>query len=136
MAPAIGEMVSACFYDNELKTGVIEPFDKPYQEDMVRVVPNIYFNSSVQELRSTVAWVDTSEKYSDGVGTTFYNKHEARKIMALLEKIHSDEQLLKELKTDQSQMSHLSVLFVCTVSKNDIYVSNLIQSHGMKNLDP
>jgi hypothetical protein len=42
MAPAIGEMVSACFYDNELKTGVIEPFDKPYQEDMVRVVPNIY----------------------------------------------------------------------------------------------
>jgi hypothetical protein len=70
---------------------VIEPFDKPYQEDMVRVVPNIYFNSSVQELRSTVTWVDTSEKYSDGVGTTSLTNMKLVAIMALLEKIHSDE---------------------------------------------
>lgn len=71
MAPAIGEMVSACFYDKELVTGVIEPLGKPYQEKMVRVVPNIYQHCSVQELRSTVTWVDTSDKFSDGVGTTF-----------------------------------------------------------------
>lgn len=127
MAPAIGKMVSACFYDNELKTGVIEPFDKPYQEDMVRVVPNIYFNSSVQELRSTVAWVDTSEKYSDGVGTTFYNKHEARKIMALLEKIHSDEQLLKELK-DRSKPNEPSIGIICMYGEQKRYLRKQFNS--------
>ena len=98
MAPAIGEMVSACFYDDELNTGVIEPLGHSHHKDMVRMVPHIYQQSTVKELRSTVTWVDTSEKFSDAVGTTFFNKHEARKIIDLLERIHADEQLLKELK--------------------------------------
>ena len=112
MAPAIGEMVSACFYDDELNTGVIEPLGHSHQKDMVRMVPHIYQQSTVKELRSTVTWVDTSEKFSDGVGTTFFNKHEARKIIDLLERIHADEQLLKELK-DRSKPNEPPIGIIC-----------------------
>jgi len=127
MAPAIGEMVSACFYDEELVTGVIEPLGKPYQEKMVRVVPNIYQHCSVQELRSTVTWVDTSEKFSDGVGTTFFNKHEARKIIGLLEKIHADEELLKELK-ERSKPNEPPIGIICMYGEQKRYLRKQFNS--------
>lgn len=127
MAPAIGEMVSACFYDKELVTGVIEPLGKPYQEKMVRVVPNIYQHCSVQELRSTVTWVDTSEKFSDGVGTTFFNKHEARKIISLLEKIHADEELLKELK-ERSKPNEPPIGIICMYGEQKRYLRKQFNS--------
>ena len=127
MAPAIGNMVSACFYENELRTGVIEPFYEPYKEDMVREVPNIYLPSSVQELRSTVTWVDTSEKFSDGIGTTFFNKHEARKIMSLLERIHSDAQLLKELK-DRSKPNEPPIGIICMYGEQKRYLRKQFNS--------
>ncbi|MEQ1278043.1 AAA domain-containing protein [Acinetobacter soli] len=112
MAPAIGEMVSACFYDDELNTGVIELLGHSQHKDMVRMVPHIYQQSTVKELRSTVTWVDTSEKFSDGVGTTFFNRHEARKIIDLLERIHADKQLLKELK-DISKLNEPPIGIIC-----------------------
>ncbi len=127
MAPAIGEMVSACFYDEELVTGVIEPLGKPYQEKMVRIVPNIYQHCSVQELRSTVTWVDTSEKFSDGVGTTFFNKHEARKIIGLLEKIHADEELLKELK-ERSKPNEPPIGIICMYGEQKRYLRKQFNS--------
>ncbi|EHU3061883.1 AAA domain-containing protein [Acinetobacter baumannii] len=127
MAPAIGEMVSACFYDKELVTGVIEPLGKPYQEKMVRVVPNIYQHCSVQELRSTVTWVDTSDKFSDGVGTTFFNKHEARKIIGLLEKIYADEELLKELR-ERSKPNEPPIGIICMYGEQKRYLRKQFNS--------
>ena len=127
MAPAIGEMVSSCFYDKELVTGVIEPLGKPYQEKMVRVVPNIYQHCSVQELRSTVTWVDTSEKFSDGVGTTFFNKHEARKIIGLLEKIYADEELLKELR-ERSKPNEPPIGIICMYGEQKRYLRKQFNS--------
>ena len=127
MAPAIGEMVSACFYDKELVTGVIEPLGKPYQEKMVRVVPNIYQHCSVQELRSTVTWVDTSDKFSDGVGTTFFNKHESRKIIGLLEKIYADEELLKELR-ERSKPNEPPIGIICMYGEQKRYLRKQFNS--------
>lgn len=127
MAPAIGEMVSACFYGKELVTGVIEPLGKPYKDKMVRVVPNIYQHCSVQELRSTVTWVDTSEKFSDAVGTTFFNKHEARKIIDLLEKIHADEELLKELK-ERSKPNEPPIGIICMYGEQKRYLRKQFNS--------
>lgn len=127
MAPAIGEMVSACFYGKELVTGVIEPLGKPYKDEMVRVVPNIYQHCSVQELRSTVTWVDTSEKFSDAVGTTFFNKHEARKIIDLLEKIHADEELLKELK-ERSKPNEPPIGIICMYGEQKRYLRKQFNS--------
>jgi superfamily I DNA and/or RNA helicase len=120
-------MVSACFYDKELVTGVIEPLGKPYQEKMVRVVPNIYQHCSVQELRSTVTWVDTSDKFSDGVGTTFFNKHEARKIIGLLEKIYADEELLKELR-ERSKPNEPPIGIICMYGEQKRYLRKQFNS--------
>lgn len=98
MAPAIGQLVSDCFYEGELLTGVIEPYDEEYDEKLVRVVPNIYQSEIAHELNTTVTWVDTSDAYSEDKGGSFYNKHEARKIIGLLERIQSDHKLVGNLK--------------------------------------
>jgi superfamily I DNA and/or RNA helicase len=94
---------------------------------MVRVVPNIYQHCSVQELRSTVTWVDTSKKFSDGVGTTFFNKHEARKIIDLLEKIHTDEELLKELK-ERSKPNEPPIGIICMYGEQKRYLRKQFNS--------
>lgn len=127
MAPAIGEMVSHCFYDDELHSGVIEPLDQPYNGELVRIVPNIYQKSRIQELHSTVTWVDTSQEYSDGKGTTFYNKHEARKIINLLKRISSDEALVRELRK-MSKPNEPPIGVICMYGEQKRHLRNQFNS--------
>ena len=101
MAPAIGNLVSDCFYEGKLQTAVCEPpFDK--KDNSKRVVPSIYHSNKVKELQSTVTWVDTGgkgafhQKISDEK-TSLYNPHELNEIMNFLRRIDSDPALLERV---------------------------------------
>ncbi|MFI8145043.1 AAA domain-containing protein [Acinetobacter sp. ABJ_C5_2] len=101
MAPAIGYLVSDCFYNGKLQTAVCEPpFDK--KDNAKRVVPSIYYSNKVKELQSTVTWVDTGgkgafhRKISDEK-TSLYNPHELNEILNFLRRIDSDPALLQRV---------------------------------------
>ena len=86
MAPAIGSIVSYCFYDGLLKNGKQE-------ED----IPNIY-NSVPQEIEACVNWLDTSSMpnphhESEPNGSSF-NRVEISVIIKLLQDLQNDEELL------------------------------------------
>ncbi|WP_018651086.1 AAA domain-containing protein [Actinobacillus capsulatus] len=83
MAPAIGSLVSACFYENVLENGKTD-----------NDVPDIYFRLP-EKLKSCVTWLDTSslpnsyhEKAKNG---SLSNRAEAEVIIGLLQDLENDE---------------------------------------------
>ncbi len=79
MAPAIGSMVSACFYEGELENGKTE-----------QDIANIYQTLPI-ELQSQVTWLDTSSLpnayHTKNSAGSFSNDAEAKVIINLLKKI-------------------------------------------------
>ena len=86
MAPAIGNLVSYCFYDGLLENGKQE-------ED----IPDIY-NSVPKEIQSCVSWLDTSSlpnAYHTGASNgSSSNRVEIDIIIKLLQEIQNDDELL------------------------------------------
>lgn len=82
MAPAIGSLVSACFYDNELENG---------KQD--KDVPNIYDGLSNQ-LKASVTWLDTSllpdSYHEQGSNGSIFNRAEADVIINILQDLADD----------------------------------------------
>lgn len=83
MAPAIGSLVSACFYENVLENGKTD-----------NDVPNIYFRLP-EKIKSCVTWLDTTllpkayhEQAKNGSSS---NRVEADEIIEILQDLANDE---------------------------------------------
>lgn len=83
MAPAIGDLVSACFYDNVLENGKTN-------DD----VPNIYFKLP-EKLKASVTWLDISHLpnayHKLAKNGSLSNRAEADEIIKVLESFANDE---------------------------------------------
>jgi len=88
MAPAVGSLVSECFYEKELKNGRGDP-------------PQAY-ELLPQELRSQVLWIDTSnapsagEQRSDDESET-WNPLETKVVMSVLQRLFTTEEFAEYL---------------------------------------
>lgn len=86
MAPAIGSLVSACFYDGRLENGKTD-------DD----VPNIYFGLS-ETFQNDVTWLDTTKlpnSYHNKQKNSFSNRAEADTIINLLQDISNNDKFMQ-----------------------------------------
>ncbi|EGV35174.1 AAA domain-containing protein [Neisseria weaveri] len=86
MAPAIGSLVSACFYDGVLENGKTD-----------ENVPNIYFRLP-EYFQNNVTWLDTSKlpnSYHQANKSSFSNRAEADTIIGLLNDMANDETFME-----------------------------------------
>ena len=97
MTPAIGNLVSSCFYAEELENGA-------------RVIPEIY-DSLPSIIQPYVSWLDTSRAkkladHEEDKGVSIYNRYEADKIIELLKAIECRnefvDQISKEMKEGEA----------------------------------
>lgn len=83
MAPAIGSLVSACFYENVLENGKTD-------DD----VPNIYF-SLPEKIKSCVTWLDTASLpnayHEQSKSGSLSNRTEADVIIGILQDLANDK---------------------------------------------
>lgn len=83
MAPAIGSLVSACFYENVLENGKTD-----------NDVPNIYFRLP-EKIKSCVTWLDTTSLpnayHEQGKSGSLSNRAEADEIIGILQDLAKDE---------------------------------------------
>ena len=83
MAPAIGSLVSACFYENVLENGKTD-----------NDVPNIYFRLP-EKIKSCVTWLDTNSLpnayHEQGKSGSLSNRAEADVIIGILQDLANDE---------------------------------------------
>ena len=83
MAPAIGSLVSACFYENVLENGKTD-----------NDVPNIYFRLP-EKIKSCVTWLDTTSLpnayHEPAKNGSLFNRAEADTIIDLLQDLANDE---------------------------------------------
>ena len=83
MAPAIGSLVSACFYENVLENGKTD-----------NDVPNIYFRLP-EKIKSCVTWLDTTSLpnayHEQGKDGSLSNRAEADVIIGILQDLANDE---------------------------------------------
>ena len=83
MAPAIGSLVSACFYENVLENGKTD-----------NDVPNIY-SKLPEKLKSCVTWLDTTSlpnaHHEEEKKGSLSNRAEAKEIISLLQSFQNDK---------------------------------------------
>lgn len=83
MAPAIGSLVSACFYHNELENGKTD-----------KDVPNIY-HSLPEKLKASVTWLDTASLpnayHEQSKNGSLSNRAEADTVIGLLQDLANDK---------------------------------------------
>ena len=83
MAPAIGSLVSACFYENVLENG-----------KTANDVPNIY-SKLPEKLKSCVTWLDTTSLpnayHEEEKKGSLSNRAEAKEIISLLQSFQNDK---------------------------------------------
>jgi len=103
MAPAIGTMVSKCFYDGKLENGD-------------RTIPDIY-QSSPKETRPNVTWLDTSA-YGKGAshqsdkGVSIYNRTEADAVIKLLSETSKKTEFISQL-AEQVKDGEAAIGVIC-----------------------
>lgn len=120
MSPAIGDLVSDCFYEGTLETGVIDSrVDSVEGVRLKRIVPDIYQSDLVPELNSTVTWVDTgnAEHFKPEKGSSIYNPHEIDQIIDLLHRIDKDKNLLQGLLPEPGSKSEPAIGVICTYAE-------------------
>ncbi|MBU0539731.1 MAG: AAA family ATPase, partial [Gammaproteobacteria bacterium] len=88
MAPPIGNLVSATFYDGKLRNGD-------------RIIPNIY-RQAPKALQSPVTWLDTGgfrtrAHHQDDKGVSIYNRCEAEQIISVLKQISENADFVAQL---------------------------------------
>lgn len=103
MAPAIGTMVSECFYKGQLENGE-------------RAIPDIYL-SGPKGIQSYVTWLDTSHlgkgaNHMRDKGVSIYNRSEAEAIITLLSEISKDTVFVSRL-TEQVKDGEAAIGVIC-----------------------
>ena len=103
MAPAIGTLVSQCFYDGELENGE-------------RKIPDIY-RDVPKALSSATTWLDTSNlnkkaHHQTGSGRSIYNDAEADAIVDLLKQVDENETFVHSL-LEQVKEGEAAIGVIC-----------------------
>jgi serine/threonine protein kinase len=103
MAPAIGTMVSQCFYEGKLENGD-------------RAIPDIY-QSAPNEVRTSVTWLDTSNSgkganHDSDKGVSIYNRTEADAIIKLLSEIAKNIEFVSNL-SEQVKDGEAAIGVIC-----------------------
>ncbi|MFY5900233.1 AAA domain-containing protein [Acinetobacter pittii] len=120
MSPSIGDLVSACFYENKLETAVIDSRVEPVEGiRLKRIVPDIYQSNIATELNSTVTWVDTgnAEHFTIEKGNSIYNPHEIEQIIDFLKRIDQDKELLQRLMPAPNSVKEPAIGVICTYAE-------------------
>ncbi|CAK3169371.1 non-specific serine/threonine protein kinase [Vibrio crassostreae] len=103
MAPAIGTLVSQCFYGGELENGE-------------RKIPDIY-RDVPEALSSATTWLDTSNlnkkaSHQTGSGRSIYNDAEADAIVDLLKQVDENESFVHSL-LEQVKEGEAAIGVIC-----------------------
>jgi len=113
MAPAIGELVSACFYPSPLLAG--------------RGDPPHWFNELPSRLSRIVTWIDTSyvgtESFEQRVGHSAKNEFEAREILGLLREISSRQSFMNSLVSGEDD---LPIGVICMYAEQKRFLQRLL----------
>ena len=93
MTPSIGNLVSDCFYDGDLKTG------RGGSPDAYQFAPDI--------ISSYVTWVDTSDLgyHEETPAKGLYHPKEIDQIIAVLKLIEASEEFVEAIDTDSNEQS-------------------------------
>tara|TARA_Y100000296_G_C5179812_1_gene262975 strand:- start:8597 stop:13543 length:4947 start_codon:yes stop_codon:yes gene_type:complete len=121
MAPAIGTLVSQCFYEGELENGE-------------RKIPDVYGGVSPQ-LDAATTWLDTSPlgkkaHHQKGSGTSIFNDAEAQAIVDLLEQIDANQEFLDNLRK-QVKEGEAAIGVICMYGQQKKHIRRKIKNAGV-----
>ncbi|EOX4458520.1 AAA domain-containing protein [Vibrio alginolyticus] len=121
MAPAIGSLVSQCFYDGELENG-----DRKIP-DIYRDVPN--------EMNAFTTWVDTShlgkqaKHQENGSRYNIYNEKEAEAIVDVLKQVDENKNFLSSL-LEQVKEGEAAIGIICMYAEQKRYLRRKVKQSG------
>lgn len=121
MAPAIGSLVSRCFYDGELENGE-------------RKIPNIY-NDIPDEMTAFTTWIDTShlgkqaQHQEKGSRYNIYNEKEAVAIIDVLKQVDENKSFLNSL-FEQVKEGEAAIGIICMYAEQKRYLRRRVKQHG------
>lgn len=121
MAPAIGSLVSKCFYDGELENGD-------------RKIPNIY-DDIPDEMTAFTTWIDTSHlgkqaKHQEkGSRYNIYNEKEAEAIIDVLKQVDENKSFLNSL-FEQVKEGEAAIGIICMYAEQKRYLRRRVKQSG------
>ncbi|NSY33237.1 DNA helicase [Pseudoalteromonas sp. JC28] len=121
MAPAIGSLVSQCFYDGELENGD-------------RKIPDIY-DDVPNEMSAFTTWIDTSHlgkqaKHQEkGSRYNIYNEKEAEAIVDVLKKVDENKSFLSSL-FEQVKEGEAAIGIICMYAEQKRYLRRRVKQSG------
>ncbi|WP_351089399.1 AAA domain-containing protein [Shewanella sp. S1-49-MNA-CIBAN-0167] len=121
MAPAIGTMVSQCFYQGELENGG-------------RIIPDIY-QDLPEALSASATWLDTSSlgkkaHHQNGSGMSIYNDAEAEAIVELLQQIDENSELVGSL-FEQVKDGEAAIGVICMYAEQKRCLRQKVKKAGL-----
>jgi serine/threonine protein kinase len=121
MAPAIGTLVSQCFYKGELENGE-------------RIIPDIYTNIPKQ-LAAPATWLDTSSlgkkaHHQQGSGTSIFNDAEADAIVEMLLQVDENEEFVDSLYK-QVKEGEAAIGVICMYAEQKKRIRQRIKKAGL-----
>jgi serine/threonine protein kinase len=121
MAPAIGTMVSQCFYQGELENGG-------------RIIPDIY-QDLPEALSASITWLDTSSlgkkaHHQNGSGMSIYNDAEADAIVELLQQIDEKSELVGSL-FEQVKDGEAAIGVICMYAEQKRCLRQKVKKAGL-----
>lgn len=121
MAPAIGTLVSQCFYKGELENGE-------------RIIPDIYKNVPHQ-LAAPATWLDTSSlgkkaHHQQGAGSSIFNDAEADAIVDMLLRVDEDEEFINSLY-GQVKEGEAAIGIICMYAEQKKRIRQRVKKVGL-----
>lgn len=121
MAPAIGTLVSQCFYRGELENGE-------------RKIPDIYADVPPQ-LDAATTWLDTSSlgkkaHHQKGSGTSIFNDAEAQAIVDLLQQVDENQEFVNNL-SKQVKEGEAAIGVICMYGEQKKRIRQKIKKAGV-----
>ncbi|WP_278404917.1 AAA domain-containing protein [Pseudoalteromonas ruthenica] len=122
MAPAIGTLVSQCFYDGELENGE-------------RKIPDIYADVP-EAIQAPTTWLDTSilgkkaNHQEKGSRWNIYNEKEADAIVALLKEIEAKESFVNSLM-EQVKEGEAAIGVICMYAQQKRHLRQKVKKAGL-----
>ena len=123
MAPAIGSLVSACFYENVLENGKTDD-DVPY-----------IYSELPEKLMSCVTWLDTASLpnayHEQGKNGSLYNRAEAKEIISLLQSFQDDENFINsEIIRNCLAKNEQAIGIICMYSAQKKLIRDLFNQNS------
>lgn len=121
MAPAIGTLVSRCFYNGELENGK-------------RIIPDIY-NNVPKQIRAQTTWLDTSSlgkkaHHQERQKYKLYNDAEADAIVEMLLQIDEDDEFVNSLYK-QVKEGEAAIGVICMYAEQKKHLLQKVKGSGI-----